>query len=135
MHEKHSTLGCGPTPRFVYPLLRLMEDIVVYFIKSCETGRVKIGNAKDVERRLSQLQTGCSEKLIIWGTYEGDLTEKEIHNMFEDHRIRGEWFEFERPILEFILLKGKKYPTYYEKVTIVDGDKEFDVFIPEEACL
>ena len=26
MHEKHPAMGCGPTPRFVRPLLYLMED-------------------------------------------------------------------------------------------------------------
>ena len=107
---------------------------MIYFIKGCDTNTVKIGDAKDVERRLSQLQTGCPEKLIIWGTYEGELTEKEIHKKFEDLNIRGEWFEFEEPILRFILEEGKKYETYYKKVTIIEGDKEFEVFVPEEYC-
>lgn len=105
---------------------------MIYFIKGCETGRVKIGYSNNIENRLSTLQVGCPEKLIIWGTYDGKLTEKEIHKKFKDLHVRGEWFEFERPILEFILMEGEKYPIFYQEVTAVDGDKEYNIFIPEE---
>ena len=56
----------------------------------------KIGVAKDIKRRLKQLQTGNPAQLYYLKSF---LTKKpyqiegKIHGMFDEHRCVGEWFE------------------------------------------
>lgn len=72
-----------------------LPDMYVYAIRESETGRVKIGISRDPKKRLSQLQTGNSQKLEL-------VAYKRAENRFDDERaeqlanaschIRGEWF-------------------------------------------
>lgn len=82
----------------------------VYFVQSGDS--VKIGYAKDVNKRIKSLQTGNQEKLLLIGYIVGDLKkESEIHGMFDDYRLTGEWFKYSDEIREYIdsleLLSGK----------------------------
>ena len=57
----------------------------------------KIGFSKDVSKRLLELQTGNSEKLIIHHTEAVPkdrvrLLERKIHRELGHRRIKGEWF-------------------------------------------
>lgn len=60
-------------------------------------GRYKIGFSKDVERRISQLDTRpfklnlIAKSKLISDAYD---REKEIHEYFADNRVDGEWYEF-----------------------------------------
>lgn len=66
--------------------------MTVYCIRS-ECGAVKIGVAKDVQRRLDNLQIGSPLGLEIVGVIPGDETlERELHERFAARRTRGEWF-------------------------------------------
>lgn len=66
----------------------------VYFI-SDEHGRVKIGHALDVEKRLSGLQTSCADALYVMRLIDGgEPTERWLHRRFAAAHIRGEWFRF-----------------------------------------
>lgn len=61
-------------------------------------GRYKIGStkAKDVNKRLKQLQTGNSSELFIKEIYETEhpfKLEKMLHNHFKSSNLIGEWFE------------------------------------------
>jgi hypothetical protein len=54
---------------------------------------VKIGIARDVARRLSQLQSASPATLALVVAFPGDAaTESAIHWRFAADRIRGEWF-------------------------------------------
>lgn len=54
---------------------------------------VKIGVAKDVRKRLMNLQTGTSAQLIIHALEPGSFdVEKARHRQFESDRRQGEWF-------------------------------------------
>lgn len=70
----------------------------VYFIKEDETNFFKIGNTSDdVEESLKQLQVGNPRELKVFGVIECDNPagkEKEIHDIWDDRCIRGEWFNF-----------------------------------------
>ena len=61
-------------------------------------GRVKIGLAKDPDRRLKSLQTGNADKLSIAGAIrcktraEARTLERRIHVACSRHRLQGEWF-------------------------------------------
>ena len=74
-----------------------MSDGFVYFIQEEETGRIKIGfSEKNPNQRLSDFQTGNSNKLILLGYIEGTYQdESNLHKEFSKERIRieNEWFE------------------------------------------
>jgi hypothetical protein len=70
----------------------------VYLIGEIEnSGRYKIGStrAKDVNRRLKQLQTGNASELYIKEAFETEhpfKLEKMLHNHFKYKNLSGEWF-------------------------------------------
>lgn len=78
-------------------------DDYVYIIKCCLF--VKIGIAHDVKFRMSQMQVGCPFKLSLLASWKSDdaLIEEEIlHDRYDKHRVRGEWFNI--PDAELIVL-------------------------------
>jgi hypothetical protein len=60
---------------------------------------VKIGIAKDVERRLPAIQTGCPAPLKVYLFQDGlpsgaaRQIEKMAHRILHDRRMAGEWFD------------------------------------------
>jgi hypothetical protein len=73
----------------------------VYFVECDE--RIKIGVARDPERRLRSLQTGNPSQLRILAVVAGDADlEQAIHAKFESTRIGGEWFCKTDQLNEFI---------------------------------
>lgn len=67
--------------------------MTVYCIRS-ECGAVKIGVAKNVQRRLENLQIGSPSKLELVGVLPGgEDVERDLHARFSGQRRRGEWFE------------------------------------------
>lgn len=70
----------------------------IYIIQSGKKGPYKIGIARDVEKRMSGLQTGNPEELHIIAKFyfsshkQTAKIEKILHNKFRKMHIRGEWF-------------------------------------------
>ena len=71
---------------------------IVYFIK-CDAGdginRVKIGQTRDLKKRISSLQTGNPHKLTIYQSITTPGYKKlelELHAKFKDKKINNEWF-------------------------------------------
>jgi hypothetical protein len=60
------------------------------YVVEDESKRVKIGNSKNIRRRIKNLQIGNAEQLILRVVSVDD--EKKLHKAFEHCRIRGEWF-------------------------------------------
>jgi predicted GIY-YIG superfamily endonuclease len=62
-------------------------------------GPLKIGLARDLQRRLYTLQTGNQQELHIFWSYkllrkaEARAIERAAHQSLKDKRIRGEWFD------------------------------------------
>lgn len=76
--------------------------MTIYFARD-EAGRVKIGTTKDLNARLSGLQTGTADKLTLIRTIDGgEATERWLHNRFRASRIRGEWFGFHPDMLSIV---------------------------------
>ena len=79
----------------------------IYFILNKESNAVKIGRAKDVEKRLKSLQTAnCNElKLIktirVNGSLEAKELENSLHQRFSHLRLLGEWFKAEQELFDF----------------------------------
>lgn len=67
----------------------------VYFIRSAGFGVVKIGTAANPSARLRSLQTGNAEELSLIRVIDGgEAEERWLHDRFQQHRVRGEWFTF-----------------------------------------
>lgn len=78
-----------PGARYVAP----RQPATVYFIAG-ETGAVKIGSARDVQKRLVDLQCGSPITLrVLATTGGGQKQEREYHRRFASSRLHGEWFE------------------------------------------
>ncbi len=88
-----------------------IEDICcVYFI--CHEGAVKIGRTSDLKKRMETIQTSCHAPIELFYSFWTDKeTETELHRIFSDIRLKGEWFIFGR---EFVL-RLDKYMKRYDK--------------------
>ena len=71
----------------------------VYFVRAGNRGAIKIGMARNVERRLATMQTGNAFELKIMACIcceskrDALILEKRLHSKFKRQRIRGEWFQ------------------------------------------
>jgi hypothetical protein len=69
----------------------------VYLIRNLENDTYKIGVTKnDPQKRVKQLQTGCSsplDLLYIYGTKYPYRLEKMLHTKFMLHKVEGEWYQ------------------------------------------
>ena len=92
-------------------------------------GRYKIGStrAKDVNKRLKQLQTGNSSELYIKESFETEYPfkiEKMLHNHFKSSNLMGEWFELSESDVE--AFKG----VCEEKKKVVESLKDNPFYFP-----
>jgi hypothetical protein len=85
----------------IIPQLDLEESTqyeYIYFITETPfTNKVKIGKAKNAEKRLKTLQTGNPNKLCIYHKIYAPISnnmEYVLHKQYSTRRINGEWFNF-----------------------------------------
>lgn len=87
----------------------------VYFITDGEL--IKIGYSGAPEARLNDLQTHSGRELEILktipGTYED---EKRLHTQFGHLRVRGEWFQSDPELLDFIAGRQRECASTVESV-------------------
>lgn len=80
----------------------------VYFIHNEDSMAVKIGRAKNVQRRLATLQTSSPSDLKLLGVIKTESSrcamelEESLHKKFKKSRIRGEWFHLDSPVTDYI---------------------------------
>ncbi len=86
---------------------------MIYFIIEDTNEKIKIGRAKNIEKRRKGLQNANSRELLLLGwirTDEDVKIEKEIHRHFSSQRVAREWFDLEPgdvlPILESFGIDG-----------------------------
>jgi hypothetical protein len=77
---------------------------MIGFVYAIESGdAVKIGWAGDPFRRLSELNVGSPDDHKLLGYIPATKDqERELHGLCAAHRIRGEWFRKEGPVLFFV---------------------------------
>lgn len=81
----------------------LDEPVWIYFVQAGSEGPIKIGIACDPRQRFFVLQSANPTELLPLGRYLGTpAEEKRLHAEFAAHRIRGEWFEPTRALLDRI---------------------------------
>ncbi len=78
----------------------------IYFIE-CQ-GHVKIGFARNVAKRIADLQTACPFPLKLLAKIAGNLwEERDYHARFEIHRRQGEWFILDGSLAQYIASLSK----------------------------
>ena len=77
----------------------------VYFIRSNASGLVKIGKTtKPIEKRLSQISTVCAGGIeLLASLNDVDVSlENDLHIKFKRLRVHGEWFLYEKDLIEYV---------------------------------
>lgn len=91
----------------------------VYFIKHGDA--VKIGFARDVKKRVGEIQVGCSQKVELLGVCRGSMkTEKRFHQRLASDRIRGEWFSMSPAVertIQFLGIYKEPTPVQVDEMT------------------
>lgn len=66
---------------------------VVYFLRSKQTGDIKIGWTRQLARRSANLSHSVPGGADVLATIGGDRSlEEHLHETFAAHRLNGEWF-------------------------------------------
>jgi hypothetical protein len=120
MAAYQAALGGDPVPvlRLPPPQIDLPKEPrnrslrqYVYVIGVRNAGPVKIGVTSNLPGRLSSLQTGYPQKLVVLARLRGDeADEAKAHAMFEDERLEGEWFERSERVRQFIDMVQRREP-------------------------
>jgi hypothetical protein len=80
----------------------------IYFILNQNSNAIKIGRAKNLERRMKSLQTSSPTKLellksiSVQGMSEAQDLEQSLHKKFDELRLTGEWFRAESSLMDYI---------------------------------
>lgn len=78
----------------------------IYLIQASD-GSIKIGIAKNPEKRLQGLQVACPLELKLLGCWEGDSSEeRRLHKKYEKSRNRNEWYHLTEEMMDLISKKG-----------------------------
>ncbi len=97
----------------------------VYFIRQADTGFIKIGRAADPWRRLPNIQVGSPQQLTLLGVVKehGAFTESDLHDAFNVHHFRGEWFREAGSLAEVI---KSHLPWFINETTRLQCGHEID---------
>lgn len=81
-----------------------MTASCIYFIQAGDAGPIKVGfTSGDVQRRVTQLQTGNPSALAILGAIKGTAErERQLHGRLSPWRAKGEWFKPHPDVLQVI---------------------------------
>lgn len=91
---------------------RLRSPCFVYIVRGEGTQSIKIGKAKDVKRRLGQLQVGNPVTLELLYVIPTDsarnaiLVERNLHERADQDQVRGEWFAGSGAEMVLVIVEG-----------------------------
>ena len=96
-----------------------MKTGYIYFVHADGTNRYKIGLTVDLDRRMRELngKQAPFENKLLWSIEVSDMrsAEKDLHDMFSNRRVNGEWFVFNESELDEV---GGKYDRISEKYPV-----------------
>ena len=97
---------------------------MLYFISNESNTAVKIGyTSNDPVLRLVDLQTAHYERLRLIAVTEGELEgERQLHSIFEDERLQGEWFRPSEYLMATIKFLGDE-PTAAVRDRLIAASK------------
>ena len=80
----------------------LRTGLHLYLMQAGEDGPVKIGRANDPIRRVTELQSGCAQRISLRAVLPGRGSEERgVHQAFRHSRLHGEWFTPASAIFEW----------------------------------
>lgn len=86
---------------------------MVYFLQAVNLKLIKIGYCKDarLDARINAIKTGCPDELILLGFIpKAEITvEYNLHQEFKTFRVRGEWFNPSKKLINFIEINNGTY--------------------------
>lgn len=93
-------------PKILEPQSGHIKNNVVendlYLIKNKNNNTLKIGQSKNVKKRLRQLQSNTSDELeILFSLPHMGYCEESLLNKFKFLNIRGEWFKNDGSIIKY----------------------------------
>lgn len=77
----------------------------IYFIYNHRNGYMKIGRIKNIQTRFQSLNSGTADELsLIYYEYvkECKLMEKKLHQEYQKYKIKGEWFDYKKYMIDNI---------------------------------
>ncbi len=118
-----------------------MSQTYVYAIHCPNKAEVKIGYSSNPIARLSQLQTGNTDRLDLLMTFPGGRElEQTIHEELQHLRVTGEWFNIDWTVLptlekhanavlspRFKLGETAEDITYIKRITDTLGTKKYSL--------
>ena len=97
MNDSQTSATSGEKQRDYWLAALRSDQTYVYFIRSGDTGPIKIGFTANVDSRMKALQTGTYHQLHLLTVVPAPVSlEKLYHEFMDNFRIRGEWFEGKR---------------------------------------
>lgn len=86
------------------------KDIEVYVYLIFDGNYYKIGKSKDPEKRLKSIKTGNANAVLICYANERIINEKQLHTIYFNYRVNGEWFDLNQKQIDniILLMKDKK---------------------------
>lgn len=84
------------------------DSAFVYFVLNSDSNAIKIGKAKDLQKRLKSLQTVSPTKLQllkavqVMSEEEARTLESSLHRKFTTLRITGEWFRADKELVDYL---------------------------------
>ena len=85
---------------------------MVYLAKDYKSGLIKIGYSANPNFREKTLRSENPQIVIIYILFAGISLEKSLHKEYRDFRVRGEWFDLNKPQIQEIISKTQ---VIYEK--------------------
>lgn len=101
-------------------MLSLIDEVKVY-VGFDASGLFKIGITRNAKARLSQFRTGnpSFQFLCVFERTDAMLSESDLHEMFEEKRVAGEWFALSASDLKQIIHEFTAEP--FEKLDSIDA--------------
>lgn len=85
------------------------ESGFVYLMRNARNGMTKIGWSKTPSLREKTLSSEEPE-ISMFAYWEGTVkNERDLHAVFRDYRVRGEWFDLSQPKIDGILSGLESY--------------------------
>jgi len=102
MYEESISRSSIDTQEIIFDNPIEVKEAFVYLMKDHRTGYHKIGFSKTPKYRESTLQSEMPVIEMLFNFPGTRKVEKEIHEIFSNKRIRGEWFNLSGSDIDFI---------------------------------
>ena len=99
----------------------------VYFILDETSNAIKIGKANDIHERLSGLQTGNPNELIVLhyikckSVEDAFNLERDYHNKFNHIHTRGEWFQYDKELFQNFFIEETNFKTKSKREPLINN--------------